>query len=118
MSATDAASQAELPWEHAATEVSGCRVCPTPTPVLDGSSGHTCERCIQVEELPRFVEELWEEENRLSSIRESEKEIVYWNRTLPSLGQTCQADRTHDVEDSLSSLHVAECGDLRDRGEW
>ncbi|XP_074716830.1 tRNA wybutosine-synthesizing protein 4 isoform X2 [Strix uralensis] len=36
---------------------------------------------------------------------------------LPSLGQTCQADRTRDTEDSLSSLRPTERGDLRDRGE-
>ena len=56
--------------------------------------------------------------SRLRGIRESEKEVDSWNHTLPSLGQACQADRTHATEDSLSSLHLAECGDLRDSREW
>ena len=54
----------------------------------------------------------------MRSIRESERETDYGNHTLPSLGQARQADRTHDTEDSLPSLHLAEHGDLRDRGEW
>ena len=62
--------------------------------------------------------ELQEEVTRLKSIRECEREIDYWNCTLPSLGQTQQADRTHDTEDSLFSLDLAESGDLRDRGQW
>ena len=113
----DTASQTELRWEHAATQVSGCRVCPTLMPVPDGSSKYTCGRCTQVEELLRLVTELWEEVSRLWSIRECEREIDYWNRTLPSLGQAQQADRTHEMEDSLSSLHLAEHSDLRDRGQ-
>jgi len=35
----------------------------------------------------------------LRGIGESEGETDYWNRTLPSLGQACQEDRTHDMED-------------------
>ena len=115
---TDAASQAELWWEHAATQVSGCRMCPTLIPVSDNSSEHTCGRCAQVEELLCLVTELREEVSRLRSIRERERERDYWNLTLPSLGQAQQADRTHDTEDSLSSLHLAERGDSRDRGQW
>ena len=80
-------------------------------PAPDGSSEHPCGRCAQGEELRRFVAELREEVSRLRSIRESEREIFYWNRTLPSPGQPCQADRTHDTEDSLSSPHLAERSD-------
>ncbi|GAB0206059.1 mitochondrial enolase superfamily member 1 [Grus japonensis] len=58
---TDAASQTELWWEPAATRVPGCRLCPALTPVPDGSSEHTCERCAQVEELLCSVTELQEE---------------------------------------------------------
>ena len=86
-------------------------------PVSDGSSEHTCGRYAQVEELLRLVTELWEEVRRLRSIRECERERDYWNRTLPSLRQAQQADRTHEMEDSLSSLHLAEHSDLRDRGQ-
>ena len=114
---TDAASQTELQWEHAATQVSGCRVCPALLPALDGSSEHTCGRCTQVKELLCLVTELWEEVSRLQGIREREREIDYWNHTLPSLGQVQQADRTHEMEDSLSSLRLAEHSDLRDRGQ-
>ena len=84
---TDAASQTKLRWDHAATQVSGCRVGPTLTLVLDGSSEHICERCAQVEELLHLVTELWEEVSKLRSIRESERKMDYWNHTLPSLGQ-------------------------------
>ena len=109
--ATDMASQTELQWERAATQVSGCSVCPTLMPVWDSSSEHTCGRCAQVGELLHLVTELREEVSRLRSIRESERERDYWNCALPSLGQACQADRTHDAEDSLRFLHLAECGD-------
>jgi len=40
-------------------------------------------------ELFSLEAEIWEEVSRLRSIREPEREIDYWNRTLPSLGQTC-----------------------------
>lgn len=115
MSATDGASQAELRREHAATQVSGCRVCPAPMPGLKGSSEHTCGRCASGEELLSLVVELREEVSRLRIVRESEEETDYWNCTLLSLGQACQADRTHDTENLLSSL-PAGGGDLRDRG--
>ncbi|KAK4817860.1 LOW QUALITY PROTEIN: hypothetical protein QYF61_001529 [Mycteria americana] len=76
---------------------------------------NTSGRCTQVEELLRLVTELREEVSRLRSIKDSERD--YWNRTLPSLGQAQQADRTHDTEDSLSSLRLAEHSDLRDRAQ-
>ena len=70
---TDAASQTELQWEHAATQVSSCTVCPALLPASDGSSEHTCGRCAQLEEILRLVTELWEEVSRLWSIREYER---------------------------------------------
>lgn len=60
-----------------------------------------------------LVTELWEEVSRLRIIRECEKEADYWNWMLHSLGQTRLADRMHDMEDSLSSLHFPECNDIR-----
>ncbi|GAB0179306.1 hypothetical protein GRJ2_000395900 [Grus japonensis] len=110
---TDAASQTELRWEHAATQVPGCRLCPALTPAQDGSSEHTCGRCAQVEELLHLVTELWEEVSGLRSIRECEREIDYWNHTLPSLGQAPQANSACDMEDSLPSLCLSEYSDLR-----
>ncbi|KAK4817900.1 hypothetical protein QYF61_002284 [Mycteria americana] len=112
---TDGASRRELRWGHAAGPVSGCRLCPTPGPVPAGSSEPSCGRSAQAEELLRFVAELREEARRLRSIRECERGIDCWNRSLPPLGQAQQADRTHDTEDPLSSLCLAEHGDLRDR---
>ena len=91
-------------------------MCPTLMPVSDGSSEHTCGRGAHVEELFSLVTELREEVSRSRSIRESEREIDYWNRTLHSLGQVSQADRTRGTEDSLSSLRLAEHSDLRDGG--
>ena len=85
---TYAASQRELQWEHAATQVSGCRVDPAFMPVLDGSVEHTCGRFIQGEELLCLVTEFQEEVRSLRSIRECERERHYWNCTLHSLGQT------------------------------
>ena len=93
---TDAATQTELPREHAAIQVSGCRVCLRFLLVSEGSSENSCGRCTQVEELLSLVAELREEVYRLRSIQESEKEIDWWNHTLPSLEQKCQLGITHD----------------------
>ena len=82
---TDAATQTELPKEHAAIQVSGCRVCPRFPLVSEASSENACERCAQVEERLLLVVEFWEEVNRLRSIQESEKVIDWWNHTLLSL---------------------------------
>ena len=62
----------------------------------EGSSKNACGRRTQVEELLSLVAELWEEVDRLKSIRESKKEIDWWNHTLPSLEQKCQLGITHD----------------------
>ncbi|KAM9624053.1 uncharacterized protein ACIBXB_018377 isoform 2-T3 [Morphnus guianensis] len=61
MSATDAALQAELQRERAATRVSGCRLCPAPTLAPDGSSQRTSGRFTQGEELLSLVAEIREE---------------------------------------------------------
>ena len=44
-------------------------------------------RCDQVDDLLSWVAELQEEAERLRSIRESEKDIDWWNYALPSLRQ-------------------------------
>lgn len=54
----------------------------------------------------------------MRSIRESERETDYWKHIPPSSGQTCQADKTDAMEDSLSSPHPAEHDDLRGRRQW
>lgn len=41
-------SFSELWWEPAATQLSGCRVCPALVPALNGSSEQTCGRRTQV----------------------------------------------------------------------
>ena len=39
--------------------------------VSEGSSENTCERCAQIEELLHLMAGLWDEVDRLGSIRES-----------------------------------------------
>jgi len=98
--------------------VPGCRECPALTAVPDGCSEHRRESCAPGEELLRLVTELWEGVSRVRSIREAEKGIDYRNSTLPSLGQACQAEKTHGMEDSLSSLCPTERRDLWHSGRW
>lgn len=40
---TDVAIQTELPWKHAAAQVSGCRACQSLSLVMDGSSENSCQ---------------------------------------------------------------------------
>ena len=112
----DAASQTELQWEHTSTQVSGCRVCPTVTPVWDDRSECTCERCTQVEQLLHLVTEVCKEVSRLRSIQDCERENDYWNCILSSQRQAGHAARTQDTGSSLSSLSLTNHSDLRDRG--
>ncbi|KGL92731.1 hypothetical protein N301_10736, partial [Charadrius vociferus] len=112
------ASQTELLCEHVATQASGCRVCPAFMPVSDGCSEHGCGRCAQVEELLRLVMELREEVSRLRVIRECEREIDAWSRTLSPMTETQQADKPPAAESSHSSPQSAEQGGLEDRGQW
>ena len=91
--------------------------CQAPMPVQAGSSEHTCGRCTQVEKILCLVTELREEVSRLRSIRESEREMDYWNHTLHSLRQAQWVGSMHDTKDSLSSLHLDENGDSGDRGQ-
>ncbi|PKU39882.1 zinc finger and btb domain-containing protein 49-like [Limosa lapponica baueri] len=56
-------------------------------PVRDGRSGNSHVRCDHGNDLLSLVAEPREEADRLRSIRESEKEIDWWNHALPSLRQ-------------------------------
>jgi len=53
---------------------------------------------------------------RLRNIREHERELDWWSRTLPSLRPRQQEVASQEAEDPLPSCHQAEKGDLRDRG--
>ncbi|KFQ57597.1 hypothetical protein N334_03560, partial [Pelecanus crispus] len=77
-----------------------------------------CLQCDQVDDLLSLVAELKEEVGRLRSIRECEREIDWWSRTLPSLGPGQQVEALQGAEDPLPSCQQAEGGDLRDEGEW
>ncbi|KAK4813363.1 hypothetical protein QYF61_003562 [Mycteria americana] len=83
----DLATQTELPQKHAATQVSGCRECLGLLLFMHGSRGNSCVRCNQVDDLLCMVAELWEELERLRSIREAEKEIDWWCHALSPLRQ-------------------------------
>lgn len=54
----------------------------------------------------------------LWSIRERKREMDYWSQSAHSLGQVQQADKMHDIDDSQSSLHIAEHSNLRDSEQW
>jgi len=71
-----------------------------------------------VNDLLSLVAELKEEVERLRSIREREREIDWWNRSLPSLRQRQQEAAPRKAGNPLPSCHRAERGDLRDGGEW
>lgn len=53
----------------------------------------------------------------MKRIREGKRVTEYWNHSLPSLRQAQQADRTHNMEDSLSSLHLTERTDSKNKGQ-
>lgn len=53
----------------------------------------------------------------MKRIREGKRVTEYWNHSLPSLRQAQQADRMHDMEDSLLSLHLTEHADSKDKGQ-
>ena len=102
----DVATQTELPQKHAATQVSGCRECLGLSLFTHGSHVDSCVRCDQVDDLLCMVAELWEEVERLRSIREAEKEIDWWCHALspPRQEQEQQQPpvRTHDQGDPVS----------------
>lgn len=72
---SDAATQTELPREHAAIQILGCRARPRFLSVSDSSGEYTCGRCTQVEGLLSLVAELQEEVGGLRTVRETEKKM-------------------------------------------
>ena len=111
------ATQTELPCKCAAVQVSGCKECLSLSLMTEGSGDTSCVRCDRVDDLLGLVAELKEEVERLRSIRECEREIDWWTRTLPSLRQRQQREAPQEAEVPLPPCHGAG-GDLRDEGEW
>jgi len=111
-------TQTEVLHKHTAVQVSGCRECLSLALVPEDSRDNGCVECDQVNDLLSLVVELKEEVERLRSIRESESEIDWWSRTLPSLRPRQQEAAPQKVEDPVPSCHRAEREDLRDGGEW
>jgi len=68
-----------------AVQVSGCRERLSLALISEDSRDNGCVRCNQVNDLLSLVAELKEEVERLRNIRECEREIDWWSRTLPSL---------------------------------
>ena len=116
----DVSTQTELPRKHAAIQVSGCRACQSLSLVMDSSSKNSCVRCDQVDDLLSLVAELREEVERLRLIRESEKEIDWWNHVLPSLRQKQEQpqEKKQDQGDPVLSSHQTEDSSLKERSEW
>jgi len=108
----------EVPHKHSAVQVSGCRECLSLVLGLEHSRDNSCVRCHQVNDLLSLVAELKEEVERLRNIRECEREIDWWSRTLPSVRPRQQEAALQEAEDPLPSFPKAEGGDLRDRGGW
>ncbi|KAK4818853.1 hypothetical protein QYF61_020072 [Mycteria americana] len=78
---TSAATQ----FKHATTQVSGCGMCEGIFLEVDSDCKQACGGCDQIDKLLCLVAELQEEVGRLRSIRESEREVDQWSRTLPSM---------------------------------
>jgi len=83
-------TQTEAPRKNAGVQVSGCRECLSLALVPGDSRDNGCVPCGQVNDLLGLVAELKEEVERLRSIRECEREMGWWSRTLPSLRQRQQ----------------------------
>jgi len=65
--------------KNVAVQVSGCRDCFSLLLSGEGGRDSACVRCEQVDELIQLVVELKEEEQRLRTIRECEREINWWS---------------------------------------
>jgi len=78
-------TQAKATRKDTAVQVSGCRECLSLALVPEDSRDNYCVWCEQANDLLSLVAELKEEMERLRSIRECEREIDWWSRTLPSL---------------------------------
>jgi len=111
-------TQTEAPCKDTGVQISGCRDCLSLALVPEDSRDNSCVRCDQINDLLSLVAELKEEVERLRSIRECEREINSWSRSLPSLGPRQQEAAPRKAENPLLSCHRAERGDLRDRVGW
>lgn len=47
---------------------------------MQGDRGNTCDKCEQVNDLLSLMADLKEEVERLTSIRECEKEVDWWSQ--------------------------------------
>jgi len=98
-------TQTEAPRKNAGVQVSGCRECLSLALVLEDSRDNCCVWCEQVNDLLSVVAELKEEVERLSSIRECDREIDWWSHTLPYLRQRQQEAAPRKAENPLPSCH-------------
>lgn len=64
--------------------------------VPKGIAGEACLQCEQVNDLLSLMVEHKEEDERLRSIRENEREIDWWSSAFPSLKESHQeSDDSH-----------------------
>ncbi|XP_074991813.1 uncharacterized protein LOC142074828 isoform X2 [Calonectris borealis] len=117
-SRTNAATQTELLFRHAPTQVSGCGMCEGIFLEVESDCKQDCGRCDQIDELLCLVAELQEEVSRLRSIRESEKEIDQWSRTLPSMMHRSQLSVATMEAGPGSALCQEEGSVTRDKEGW
>ncbi|KFP05974.1 hypothetical protein N300_12226, partial [Calypte anna] len=94
----------------AAVQASGCAECLSLELTSEDS---VCVRCEQVNDLLYMVAELKEEVERLRSIRDSEREIDWWSRTL----STAKEIQKESVKPCPSSDQTV-VADQVDGGEW
>lgn len=73
-------TQAEAPHKHTNAQVSGCSECRSLALAVQGDRGNTCDKCEQVNDLLSLMADLKEEVERLTSIRECEKEVDWWSQ--------------------------------------
>jgi len=93
----------KYPRKDTAVQVSGCRECLSLVLVPEDSRDNCCVWCEQVNDLLSLVAELKEEVERLRSIRECEREIDWWSRSLPSLRPRQQEAAPQKAENPLPS---------------
>jgi len=98
-------TQMKLLHKHTAVQVSSCRERLSLALLPDIRSDSSSFQCDQLKGLLSLVAELKEEVERLSSIRECNREIDWWGRTLPSLRPRQQVEAPEEAEDPLPSCH-------------
>lgn len=68
----------EIPLQHASAQVCGCRECQGLAFAMQGDGDSACVRCKVLNNILSLVVDLKEEVERLSSIRECERETDWW----------------------------------------